>query len=166
MKTLVKPSTKIFNTKLEHFDFNGEHDPKEIAGVLFNQLVTHNGLGLAANQLGLPHRVFIMRGDPCTVCFNPEITYYSEETIVLEEGCLTYPNLFVKVRRPVQIRARWINELGELKTSVLQGLSARVFQHELDHLNGLNYQDRATKFHLEQAKNKQKKLTRKQKKVV
>lgn len=166
MRNLVNPSNTLLQQPLQNFDLlDPPEDPKDIAQILFDNMTARNGLGLAANQIGLPYRVFIMRGDPCTVCFNPTITYASEETILLEEGCLTYPDLFVKVRRPRLIRAKWTDELGQLKTSKFDGMTARVFQHELDHLNGVVHIDLATKYHKDQAMKRLKKIRRMKKRI-
>lgn len=163
-QSLILPHDPLLTTELDHFDFeNPPEEPTEIAKKLFDVLNVKNGLGLAANQIGLSHRVFIMRGNPCTLCFNPEITHYSDEQAMMEEGCLTYPDLFVKIRRSENIEAKWTNELGEEQTSVLEGLTARVFQHELDHLNGVNYLQRANPYHVQQAKKLMKKMKRRKK---
>lgn len=165
MKIELIPSTSdLLHRELDNFDYE-KHDAKEIASTLFNCLVEYKGLGLAANQIGMDHRVFIMRGNPCNVCFNPSITHKGEETILLEEGCLTYPNLFVKIRRSKTIRAKWTNELGEVKTGKFDGMTARVFQHELDHLNGISHIDLATGYHKEQAMKKLKKINRMKRRV-
>jgi peptide deformylase len=166
MNQLVDCNHPLLNTCLDPFDFNNtEIDPKEIAEILYKKMVEHNALGLAANQIGLPYRVFIMRGDPCLVCFNPRIVDASDSQVVLEEGCLTYPDLYVKIRRPAMIKVRYTNELGETKTEKFSGITARCFQHELDHLNGVNYLSRANKYHLSKAKQKVKYIKRKRNNV-
>jgi peptide deformylase len=112
----------------------------------------NNGLGIAANQVGTPYRIFAMRGAPENfVCFNPKIVQYSEQTVVLEEGCLTYPGLLVKIKRSEFIRVRFQTPNGETLTKQFIGMSARVFQHEMDHLDGIVFYNRANKFHREQA---------------
>jgi len=114
-----------------------------------------NGLGLAANQVGVPYRVFAMRGSPENfVCFNPRIVQPSAENIILEEGCLSFPGLLVKVKRPKHIRVRFTTPNGDTKTETFIGMTARVFQHELDHLDGRLYFNRANKYHKEIAMKK------------
>ena len=114
-----------------------------------------NGLGLAANQVGVPYRVFAMRGSPENfVCFNPRIVQPSAENIILEEGCLSFPGLIVKVKRPKHIRVRFQTPNGDTKTETFIGMTARVFQHELDHLDGRLYFNRANKYHKEIAMKK------------
>jgi peptide deformylase len=163
---LVPCDDPLLSTELEPFDFsNPPIDPIELTKVMFDMMSKHNGLGLSANQLGLPYRAFIMRGNPSIVCFNPKIVDASSVHSVMEEGCLTYPLLFVKIRRPSAIKVRYTNELGEVKTEKFTGITARCFQHELDHLNGINYLERANKYHLDKAKRDLKLFKRKQKRV-
>jgi len=114
-----------------------------------------NGLGLAANQVGVPYRVFAMRGSPENfVCFNPRIVQPSAENIILEEGCLSFPGLLVKVKRPKHIRVRFQTPNGDTRTETFIGMTARIFQHELDHLDGRLYFNRANKYHKEIAMKK------------
>jgi len=130
------------------FDFdNPPMNPSELAYNLVKEMRDFNGIGLAANQMGYPWRVFAMRSDPNMVCFNPKIVMPSEETIALEEACLSFPGLFVKVTRPKHVRARFQLANGDTRTEMYIGLAARVFQHELDHLNGILYYDLANKYH-------------------
>lgn len=152
--------------ELDLFNFNDPPiDPVELKQQLHDAVKTYNGMGLSANQLGLDYRVFVLNSNPFTICFNPRIVRYSEDFAVLEESCLTFPELRVKIRRPEWIRVRFQDETGKVHTESLQGLPARVFQHELDHLDGINYLDRANKIHLDQAKRKSKIFNRKMKRV-
>jgi peptide deformylase len=82
---------------------------------------------------------------------------YSEETIYLEEGCLSYPNLYIKVKRPSTIKIRYTEPNGNTLTTKFSGLTARAVLHEFDHMEGITYMQRANRIHLEQAK-KNKKL--------
>jgi peptide deformylase len=112
----------------------------------------YNGLGLAANQVGEPYRIFAMRGQPENfVCFNPKIVQPSEMEVVLEEGCLTYPGLLVKIKRPQHIRVRFQMPNGDTITKQFTGMTARVFQHEMDHLDGIVFFNRANRYHKELA---------------
>ena len=137
---LVKKDNPILSTQCESFDFtNPPFDPIEFAHEMMKFMYEHNGLGLAANQVGVPYRIFAMRGAPENfVCFNPKMVGTSLDSIVLEEGCLTYPGLLVKVKRPSMIRVRFNTPNGEIETRQFIGMSARVFQHEYDHLQGKN----------------------------
>jgi peptide deformylase len=135
------------------FDFkNPQVDPIEFAKDLVKTMYEKNGLGLAANQVGYPWRVFAMRGSPENfVCYNPKIVKSSEAEVSLEEGCLTFPGLLVKIKRPQHIRVRFTTPNGDTRTETFTGMSARVFQHELDHLDGIRFFDRANRFHRDKA---------------
>lgn len=159
---LVDKNDPILRTRLEEFDFtNPPVDPIQLAHDLAQSMLAHdNGIGLSANQIGLPYRVFAVRSNPILVCFNPRIVDSESEEVYLEEGCLTYPDLFVKIKRPRRIRIRYTEPNGNVETRVFDGITARVMQHELDHLNGIVYSTRASKIHLEQARKNAKKTTR------
>lgn len=160
---LIESNNELLTTPCEPFDFaNPPVDPEELAKDLVRIMYEKKGLGLAANQLGLPYRVFSMRGDPENfVCFNPKVITPSEEKVILEEGCLTYPNLLVKVKRSQHVRVRFTGPDGETYTKTFTGLTARIFQHEIDHLDGIRFFDRATRYHREQGFKKCKSLQKK-----
>ena len=106
------------------------------------------GVGLAATQVGVLHRVLVYRvhqQSPVFALVNPEIEWSSDELETLEEGCLSLPNVHVDVERPVHIRARALNEFGDAITIEASGLEARVIQHELDHLDGVLVLDRISR---------------------
>jgi peptide deformylase len=120
----------------------------------------NRGLGLSANQCGLPYRVFVLWSEKPFVCFNPRIIDKTSETTMLEEGCLSFPHLIVKIKRPSAIKVRFQDAFGEMHTEKFTGMTARAFQHELDHMDGVTYHTRANKIHLERALNQQKNLVR------
>jgi peptide deformylase len=95
--------------------------------------------------------MFVMEGEPAYACFNPRIVIPGDEQVTLEEACLTFPELYVKVKRAKTIKVRFQGPDGEVYTKTFSGLSARVFQHELDHLDGIVYYSRANVYHREQA---------------
>ena len=164
---LVPATHSALYEKLEPFDFkNPPVDPVELSNHLIDVMDRHNGIGLSANQLGLRHRVFVMRTEPRLVCFNPTITFESEEQSVLEEGCLTYPMLYVRIKRSSWIRAKFMDVNGEVRTEKFGGITARCFLHELDHLNGIVYLNRASKVNLGRAQRKLKLLKRRQKRLI
>lgn len=159
---LIKAEDPLIHTPTQKFDFtNPQTDPSQLARDLTETMITHKGLGLSANQCGVPYRVFVLTGDPVRAIFNPRIVDLSEETTVMVEGCLTYPDLFVKVRRPATVKIRYTQANGETLTEEFAGLSARIVLHEMDHLDGVTIRDVASKFHLEQADRKLKSKRRK-----
>lgn len=158
---LVNPDHPILKQELEAFDFsNPPTDPVELANVLIETMKANRGIGLAANQCGLPYRVFVLWSEKPFVCFNPRIIDASSETNMLEEGCLTFPHLFVKIKRPSIVKVRFQDAFGEMHTEKFVGMTARAFQHELDHMDGALYQTRANRIHLDRALNQQKVLVR------
>ena len=158
---LVEPDHPLLRTKLERFDFNNPPtDPLQLANDLIETMVHNKGIGLSANQCGLPYRVFVLWSNPTKIMFNPVVADVSTEEVALEEGCLTYPNLFVKIKRPKLVRVRYLDPYGEAHTDKFTGISARCVLHEIDHLNGDNFLMKANKFHLDQAMRKRKKQKR------
>jgi peptide deformylase len=112
------------------------------------------GIGLAATQLGVMHRVLVYRADtdaPLGVLINPEIEHKSDELETMEEGCLSLPGVGVEVERPVEVRVRAVDASGALITVEASGLEARVIQHEIDHLDGVLILDRTTRDQRKQA---------------
>ena len=106
------------------------------------------GVGLAATQLGILHRLLIYRigpEGPLCALVNPEIRWRGDELETAEEGCLSLPAVLVDVERPVHVRVEALDEEGEPITVEASGLEARVIQHEIDHLDGVLVLDRTTR---------------------
>lgn len=138
--TLVKPSDPILSQELKRFEFdNPEYEPNQLAVDLAETMIANKGLGLAANQIGIPYAVLAITGDPIRVMFNPRIVDTSEETVLMEEGCLSFPGLYLKLERPAVVKVRYSRPNGETVTEVFEGLSARIVQHEIDHLKGIKF---------------------------
>lgn len=159
---LVAPGHPLLLTELEEFDFkNPPTDPIELANNLIETMKHHKGLGLSANQCGLPYRVFALWSQEPLVCFNPRVIDQTTEFVQLDEGCLTFPNLFIKIKRPKVIKVRFQDSFGETHTEKFIGMTARGFLHEMDHLDGVMFTKRATVPHLSRAWNQKKQLDRK-----
>ena len=142
-------------------------DPKLMYDIMLENMVYHKGLGLSANQIGMPVKVFSMRvddSDNAIVCFNPEIIEESKEMVTMEEGCLSYPLLYLKKRRPERLSVKYQNVEGKPVSAHFEGLAARVFHHEMDHMVGKTFLDGVSKIVLQSARKKQKILMRKVKK--
>jgi peptide deformylase len=106
------------------------------------------GVGLAATQLGVLHRLLVYRVQldaPIAALANPEIEWAGEDEEIAEEGCLSLPEVLVEVERPVYVRVRGRNEFGEETVVEASGLEARVLQHEIDHLDGVLILDRTSR---------------------
>ncbi len=135
---LVPSSDPILKEVMPDFDFQAPStDPVELAVNLTETMISSKGLGLAANQIGVRARAFAMMTNPVFVCFNPRIVDVSEEQVALEEGCLTFPKVFLTIKRPRFIKVRFTLPNGETRTEKFHDMTARIFQHELDHLNGV-----------------------------
>lgn len=162
---LVKDDHPLLRTKLDYFDFNNPPvDPVELTNNLIETMIANKGLGLSANQCGLPHRVFVMWSNPTKVCFNPRLVDQTSEQVYLDEGCLSFPNLFIKIKRPKIIKVRYQDVAGEVQNEKFIGMTARCFLHELDHMDGIVYTSRANSIHLQRAKNQKKHFDRNNKK--
>lgn len=150
---LVADNDPILKKECDVFDFsNPPVDPIELAKDMVKFLYDNNSLGLSANQVGLPYRVFCMRGVPENfVCYNPRIVTFSEDQVLLEENCLTYNGLCVKIKRPQHVRVRFTLPNGETMTKQFTGMTARVFQHEMEHMDGKIFYHSANLVHREQA---------------
>ena len=142
-------------------------DPKLMSDIMLENMVYHHGLGISANQIGMPVKVFAMRideGDNAIVCFNPEIEKESDETVMMKEGCLSYPFLYLNIQRPKIIEATYQNVDGNDLNVHFEGLAARIFHHEMDHMKGKTFLDGVSKIKLKSARKKQKILLKKVKK--
>jgi len=144
------------------FDFDGVFDATELFENLKETMIEHRGVGLSAVQCGIPLRVFVLGNwnDPDTVMsvFNPRIVDQSKEMTVEEEGCLTFPGLYVKLDRPEWVEVEFTDDTGKLVQMRLEGLTARCFQHELDHMNGIRFIDNIKPIALQMARKKQQKI--------
>ena len=139
-------------------------DAEKMHRVMIENMAFHHGLGLAANQIGMPVKVFAMRiddSDTAIVCFNPEIKKESDETVMMKEGCLSFPSLYLNIKRPTTIEAQYQNADGDKINVHFEGLAARIFHHEMDHMKGETFTDKVNKVFLQSARRKQKKLLRK-----
>ena len=136
----------LHSRELESFDFkNPQVDPVNLSASMVSLMRKEIGYGLSANQIGLPLKMFVIEGEPAYAIFNPRITYYGDEEVLLEEGCLSYPGLSLKIKRPRFIRVRFQDPYGDFVTKQFDGISSRVFQHEFDHSEGVDFISRVSK---------------------
>ncbi len=151
---LIPETSPVLSQKCENFDFdNPPFDPEKFAINLYNTMVNHDGLGLSANQVGYSYRVFAMRTDSENplVLFNPRIVDVSEKLVSMKEGCLSFPLLFLNVKRPDYVRIRYQEFTGETLTDTFIGMSARIALHEYDHLEGKVFTSVASSFETQRA---------------
>ena len=135
----------------------GFKDRKELTEAMFSTMKKYGGIGLTCNQVGLPFNMFVL-GDHIQLekglkmaCFNPMIISSSEETNMMKEGCLTFPFLFLNIKRPRKVVVKYEDENGDLQEGHLDGMISRIFQHEYDHTQGRVFTERASKLKLDMA---------------
>ena len=149
------------DSTLEQFNMK---DRKDLSKIMYDTMVKYGGLGLSCNQVGLPYRMFVMGGHPSIeegkvrYVFNPIVNDVSEETVVFKEGCLSFPFLFLSIKRPKWVSVRYTDENNEEIEETLHSMSGRIFQHENEHMNGYLFTDLVSKFKLDRAKKAQMKL--------
>jgi peptide deformylase len=159
---LIPPTDPRVHTAITPFsdDMLKEHDfkdRKELVNTMFETMYKYGGLGLSANQVGLPFNMFVFGGHPeiekgkKVACFNPKITQKSEEEVLMKEGCLTFPFVFLNLKRPKIIEASFEDENGLPQKAKLDGYFSRIFQHEYDHMLGRLFTERASRLKLELA---------------
>ena len=157
MRDLVLEDNPILNKRGIPFDFdNPQEDPIKLTEELLDAMVKYEGMGLSACQIGVDLKVFVMRfnGD-AIACFNPRINHYSEETTYMREGCLSYPGLIFPVTRAQGINATYSGKEGDEMSASFIDISAKVFQHEYDHMLGKVYLEYASAYMIRNARKKQ-----------
>ena len=139
--------------------------PQELYDNLKGTMAAMRGIGLSANQCGLSIRTFVMYTDlkenNIEIYFNPKIIWQSDDTEFFVEGCLTYPHLYLNLKRPKTIEFEYMDINGEQQKGKFTGLTARIFQHEYDHMEGKNFTMYASKLKMDMAKKKQQKILKK-----
>ena len=166
--TLIESKHPLLHSPLPEITTDTEpEDRKELLDNMVETMKHYGGIGLSANQVGLAIRMFVFGDNKHYIpCFNPKILEYGKDVVPIEEGCLTYPGLFVKIYRPDMIVAQWEDEKRELHKETFTELQSRIFQHEYDHMEGIDFRSRAGKISLDMAQRKVKRATRKMKKMA
>ena len=142
-------------------------DRQELSDAMFESMSKYGGIGLSANQVGLPFNMFVIGGHPSIekglkmTCFNPMIVSASEETVRMKEGCLTFPFIFLDIERPRKVVVKYTDNKGDLQEAHLDGMMSRIFQHEYDHMLGRNFTEKVSKFKLKRAMKKRDKMLKK-----
>ena len=160
--TLLEENNPQLLEVSEEWNFRIDGSPEELVRAMSKFMTDNGGVGLAAPQLGIKKRIFIMGNfTKLVVCINPKIVSLSEERGNDLEGCLSFPDLFVKVKRPASAVVQYNTISGELVERELTGLECRVFLHEYDHLIGVTFDQRAGNLSFKMAKDKRKKELKK-----
>ena len=160
--TLLPPTAPEVLSSIAPFDIDTFKKQEKISVTefcnnMFETMKNYGGIGLSANQVGKPYRMFVM-GDNLNinkgqkwVCINPEITDMSKETIRYKEVCLTFPFLFLDIERPQKIKVKYLNEQLETVEEHFDGIVSRCYQHELDHMQGTVFTELVSKLKLNMA---------------
>ena len=163
--TLIESTNPLLRIKLS--ECSSDLDREKVESQLIDSMKHYQGIGLSANQVGIMERVFVMYSDvkkgEIISCFNPKIITQSDTEIVIEEGCLSYPGLWLKVKRPDGIEVEYEDKNGELQSKARFGLECRIFLHEYDHMEGTDFTKKVSKIKLDRAKKRQSKMLKKSK---
>src|SRR3989338_8180199 len=142
----IKKNEKLLRTPTVHFDFSkySKKEVRELVKTMRQAMQEAEGIGLSANQIGMNIKVFVAKVEnKFYAVFNPELTQLSKEKISLDEGCLSIPGLYGAVERPERVVLKGFDQNGKSLKIKAWGLLARVFQHEVDHLSGKLFIDKA-----------------------
>jgi len=148
----------LLTQKLEPFNFDGTVDTHELELRMTALMQAYNGMGIAANQVGFDQRVIVVqpKGQLPIGMFNPKII--SQSGICTdEEGCLSFPGLFIKVERSDNITVNYLDKDQKPCTITLTGMDAKCVQHEIDHLDGICFISRVSRLKLDLARKRQRK---------
>ena len=144
LKPLIDSKDLLLHHRIEKCSYN--LDRSKLSYTLNENMFHYNGVGLSANQIGIWERAFVMISDmdsqETITCFNPKIIKESKKKIVMEEGCLSYPDLFLDIERPESIVVKYEDEGKEVHKIKLKGYIARIFLHEYDHMEGIDFTQR------------------------
>jgi len=154
---LIKAPNEFLEKQVAPFDFD-TMDADKISKEMIEMMLKYKGVGLASNQVGLDAQIFVMGEENPITVINPMVTEVGTEKVEMEEGCLSFPGLYMKVSRPSVVSVQYLDIEQKECIIKLEGFHARVFLHEFDHLQGITFDQRVSKLRLEMAKKKQEKL--------
>lgn len=161
---LVEPKHPALHKMANLDPFSSDINWAEREQEMFKLMHDRIGIGLAAPQVGSSYNMFVMThsimGD--IGIYKPEILEVGDNTVVMEEGCLSFPLLFMHITRPEKIKVRYYKNDGETQVETwMDGIDARCFQHEFDHIKGELYLDKVSEMKLRRAYDKREKLFKK-----
>ena len=154
---LIKAPNEFLEKQVKPFDFENM-DAEKISKDMVDTMLKYKGIGLASNQVGLDAQIFVMGEENPITVINPIITEVGPERVEMEEGCLSFPGLYFKVKRPAVVSVQYLDTKQKECIIKLEGFHARVFLHEYDHLQGITFDQRVSKLRLDMAKKKQQKV--------
>lgn len=160
----IRVNTAIAPFKDEMLKEHGFESREEVSKAMFMAMKKYGGIGLTCNQVGLPFRMFVMgnhlqlNNGEKHICWNPRIEATSDDTIMMSEGCLTFPYLFLNIKRPITVNAVYEDDDGKEVRKEFNGLFSRIYQHEFDHTLGITFVEKVSKLKFDMAKKKAEKL--------
>ena len=155
---LLKTPNSFLSKQVELFDFE-KLNPLEISDRMIETMEKNNGIGLSANQVGINAQIFVMKtsvGEYITA-INPVIVELGKQIETGVEGCLSFPNLVLAISRPTTVTATFLDKYAQSCIMVFDGIDARCFLHEYDHLHGTVFTDLVSRLKLTRAKQQRKK---------
>lgn len=160
MKLSLIPETDArLKTVSDDWDFSVDGSPDELVKEMTRLMFLHQGIGLSAPQCGINKRVLIMGNqEDLVACINPKIISMSTNRVTSEEGCLSFPNLWMRISRPDSVQVSYQTIDGKEVEAELTGIKARVFLHEFDHLMGITFDERISKLKLQMGLKRRKKI--------
>jgi peptide deformylase len=155
--------TASLKNKSTEWDFNIDLDPELLERKMIDFMIKNRGIGLAANQIGINKRIFIIGGNSLEdfkipkAIINPTILESSKILVEDQEGCLSFPGIWLKIKRPDWVIGGYYDSKGNYCEQKFKGYEAKCFQHELDHLDGICFVDKVSQLKLQLALKKQRK---------
>ena len=144
LKPLIPSEDPLIHNKIKKCSY--DLDRSKLSYTLTENMFHHDGVGLSANQRGIEERAFVMMIDidlqETITCFNPKIIKESKNEVMMEEGCLSYPELFLDIPRPSSIIVKYEDEGKNIFKRRFDEYIARIFQHEYDHMEGIDFTQR------------------------
>ena len=154
--TLVQTSTSWKDSD----SIEGYNDLEQFENDMVKLMLDENGMGLAANQIGITKRFFAIGHDSFdtlskpAIIYNPKILKSSKDKVIDLEGCLSFKNVWLKVERPRKVEVQYELSNGQIHMAELDGMESKCFQHEVDHLDGITFDKRVSKLKWQMAKKK------------
>ena len=147
----IIPADQLSKGFASKFNFEDD-DASMLTNIMLDRMTEMGGVALSAPQVGLNICMFVMGIDQARIeVFNPTIVSYSKDESLMNEGSLTFPGILVVVKRPTNVTVEYYNKKGELQQNEFQGLTARIFQHAFDHLQGTSIKEKVSKLKWELA---------------
>ena len=149
------------STSWKHSDtIEGYDDLEHFENDMVKLMLDENGMGLAANQIGITKRFFAIGHEAFdtmskpAIIYNPKILKSSKDKVIDLEGCLSFRNVWLKVERPRKVEVQYELSNGQIQMAELDGMESKCFQHEVDHLDGITFDKRVSKLKWQMAKKK------------